>query len=353
VAFFALFIGHLVGSTMRYRNVCIESLGYVTPAIEIRTSEIESELSGLYSRLGMKPGWLQAVTGIRARRFWDRQAQPSDVATRAAEAALGRCRLQREQIQALVSCSVSKDYIEPAVAAFVHGSLRLPSSCINFDAGNACLGFLTGMNIVADMIELGKIEAGMVVAGESSRIPTEATVDRLKKPSADMRSFRDNLATLTLGSAGVAMVLTSRRLSTSGRRFLGGISRAATQWSRLCVGTSTKMTTDPSRLLSEGVKLAKVAWDDVQSEIPLQSPGTKEYALHQVGRANHDAVVQALGIPPNKAYRTYIDHGNVGACGVPLTLAMLCDQGRVVQGDRVGLMGIGSGLNVMMMGVQW
>ena len=338
---------------MRYRNVCIESIGYVTPAVEIRTSEIENELSGLYSRLGMKPGWLQAVTGIRARRFWDRQEQPSDIAARAGERALEKSRLGREQIQALVSCSVCKDYIEPAVAAFVHGSLRLPSSCINFDAGNACLGFLTGMTLVADMIELGRIEAGMVVAGESSRLPTEATVARLKEPSADMRDFRDNLATLTLGSAGVAMLLTSRRLSSSGRRFLGGVSRAATQWSRLCVGTSTKMTTDPSRLLSEGVKLAKTAWTDVQREIPLQPAGTREYALHQVGRANHDAVVQALGIPPNKAYRTYIDHGNVGACGVPLTLAMLCEAGRIGPGDRVGLMGIGSGLNVMMMGVQW
>ena len=113
------------------------------------------------------------------------------------------------------------------------------------------------------------------------------------------------------------------------------------------------MTTDPAKLLKEGVSLAQQTWTAVHKELPLQPEWTKEYALHQVGRANHDSVLQALNLPPNKALRVYIDHGNVGACGVPLTLAMLIESGRVQQGDRVGLMGIGSGLNVMMMGVQW
>ena len=176
------------------------------------------------------------------------------------------------------------------------------------------------MTIVADMIELGKIKSGLVVAGESSRAPTEATIERLKSPQANMSSFRDNLATLTLGSAAVAMVLSHESISTTGHRFLGGIARSATQWSRLCVGTETKMTTDPARLLKEGVTLAQRTWQAVHKELPLQPEWTKEYALHQVGRTNHDSVLQALNLPPNKALRVYIDHGNVGACGVPLTL---------------------------------
>ena len=75
--------------------------------------------------------------------------------------------------------------------------------------GNACLGFLTGMMNIADQIELGKIDVGLVVAGESAREPSEATIQRLKDPNAGMKEFKDNLATLTLGSAGVAMVLVS------------------------------------------------------------------------------------------------------------------------------------------------
>lgn len=338
---------------MRYRQVCIEGLSYVVPTEEFLTHEIEHDLSQLYQRLGMKPGWLQSVTGIRARRFWPKHLRPSDIATLAAQQVLENSGFDRQNIGALVSTSVCKDYLEPSVAAFVHGNLGLNPSCQNFDAGNACLGFLTGMMLIADQIELGRIQAGLVVAGESSREPTEATIARLKDPTANMNTFRDNLATLTLGSAGVAMILTHRSISTTGHSLLGGISQAATQWSNLCVGTSTKMTTDPAKLLTEGVSLAKRTWEQIHSVVNLQSEWTKEYALHQVGRTNHDSVIQSLKIPPNKALRIYIDHGNVGACGVPLTLAKLVESQRVQNGDRVGLMGIGSGLNVMMLGVQW
>ena len=338
---------------MQYQNVYIESLAYVIPTLEIRTVDIEHDLEALYSRLGMKPGWLQTVTGIRARRFWEPHTRPSDVATRAAEKAIAQAGISRADIQSIVSCSVCKDYIEPSVAAFVHGNLNLSSRCSNYDTGNACLGFLTGMTLIADQIELGKIDVGLVVSGESARDPIEATMERLKEPHAGMQEFKDNLATLTLGSAGVAMVLCSKKRATQGHRFLGGISRAATEWSGLCVGTSTKMTTDPARLLSEGVKLAEKTWEDVQSVVSLQPHQTDEYALHQVGRANHDAVVRALRIPPNKAVRLYIDHGNVGSCGVPLSLAALLERKRIQAGSRIGLMGIGSGLNVMMLGVSW
>ncbi|MEC7987749.1 MAG: 3-oxoacyl-ACP synthase III, partial [Myxococcota bacterium] len=196
---------------MLYKNVYIESLAYVIPSIEIRTVDIEAEIKPLYQRLGMTPGWLQAVTGIRARRFWEPHLRPSDIATRAAEKALQDAQVARDRIEALVSCSVCKDYIEPSVAAFVHGNLGLSHRCTNFDAGNACLGFLTGMTLLADQIELGKIDVGLVVAGESSRAPTEATIERLKDPNAGMKEFKENLATLTLGSAGVAMILCSKK----------------------------------------------------------------------------------------------------------------------------------------------
>ena len=73
----------------------------------------------------MKPGWLQSVTGIRARRFWEPHLRPSDVATRAAEKALSQAGIARTEVESLVSCSVCKDYIEPSVAAFVHGNLNL------------------------------------------------------------------------------------------------------------------------------------------------------------------------------------------------------------------------------------
>lgn len=126
---------------MLYQNVYIESLVHVRPEEELRTQSIESAIAPLYRKLGLKPGWLQAVTGIRERRFWPVGTKPSDVATMAAKKALLQSGIAKDQVGALVSCSVCKDYIEPSVAAIVHGKLGLPTTAHNYDVGNACLGF--------------------------------------------------------------------------------------------------------------------------------------------------------------------------------------------------------------------
>lgn len=338
---------------MRFQRVSIAGIGHVVPNTEVTTASIESGLSALYSRLGIRPGWLETITGIRARRFWAPGVKPSQVATRAAERALDDAGIAREDVGVLISCSVCKDYLEPSTAALVHGNLGLSARCLNFDVGNACLGFLSGMTVAANMIELGQVDVALLVAGESSREPVEATVRRLMVPSADMAAYRDNLATLTLGSAGVAMVLTNPRRARTERRLLGGLAMAATEFNRLCVGTATKMTTDPARLLAEGVKLAGRTWSQVHQHVDLRPSAVQAYALHQVGRANHQAIISSLGLPPERALALFPDHGNVGAAGVPLTLALSQETGRLSSGDRVGMLGIGSGLNVSMMGAQW
>ena len=55
----------------------------------------------------------------------------------------------------------------------------------------------------------------------------------------------------------------------------------------------------------------------------------------------------------NKDYATYEDLGNIGSVSVPLTAAMADESGFISKGDKVSLLGIGSGLNCMMIGVEW
>jgi len=338
---------------MRYKSVCIEAVSYQLPSTVVTTASLENALGPLYRRMGIAPGAIQSLTGIAARRFWDVGVQPSDAATMAAENALADAGFHRENVQILVSCSVCKDYLEPSTASLVHGNLGLGQRCLNFDIGNACLGFMTGMATVANMIELGQIKAGLVVAGEGSRTVTEATMDRLKRPGVTFAGYRDNLATLTLGSGAAAMLLVHESISSSGHRLLGGAADAATEFNRLCVGTATQMKTDPAKLLREGVRLAGTTWERTKEEIDIQVSDVQEFALHQVGKANHDSVLQALRLPPNKALRVYPDLGNMGAAGVPLTLAKTIEMGRLTPGNNAALMGIGSGLNCQMMGVAW
>jgi 3-oxoacyl-[acyl-carrier-protein] synthase-3 len=323
------------------------------PEVVVKTAALESMMARTYQRLHIPAGTLETMTGVSARRFSRPGVQPSELATRAAMKLIDETGFDRSRIGLLVSTSVCKDYLEPSVAALVHGNLGLPSNSLNFDVGNACLGFMSGISVVANMIELGQIEAGLVVVGESSRDVTMSTAKRLARDDATFEDFRGNLATLTLGSGSCAMLLVHEKLASTSHRIQGGEALSATQFNQLCIGTATSMKTDAPKLLSEGVALAQQNWIKVRKSLDFEPHQIKSYALHQVGRPNHEAVIKALDVPEDQAIRLYPHLGNIGAAGVPLAMSESLNQARFSEGDTVMLMGIGSGLNTSMMRVAW
>ena len=244
-----------------FNNVAIEAVECALPSTVITSAEIEAQLAGTMERMGIKPGLIEGLTGIRERRFWDADQQASDVATLAAEKVLAASGVPKDRIGCLISTSVSKDYIEPSVASLVHGNLGLADHCINYDVGNACLGFVNAMGSMGMMIDAGLLDYGLIVDGENSREVVEATIDRLKRPDATADDFRNQFATLTLGSGAVAMIVCRRDLATSGHAVNGSVTRAATRHSRLCLGQREYMTADASKVLIFGVELATKTWD--------------------------------------------------------------------------------------------
>jgi 3-oxoacyl-[acyl-carrier-protein] synthase-3 len=325
----------------------------MVPDTTVTTASIERMLSQLYRRVGLADGFVETMTGVRARRFWDEGMTPSEAATRVSEKVLSSTGLSREHIDVLINTSVSREGVEPSTASLVHGDLGLGRSCVNFDLSNACLGFLSGMESVANRIELGQARAGLVVAAESSRHITRSTLRLLMEADVALQDLVDNMATLTLGSGAVAMVLVHEDLATHGHRLQGGVSLAATEHNRLCHGTEEQMRTEPARLLVEGVHLAEETFPRYLEHCRLDPSRIAEFALHQVSKANHEALVEALNLPDDRCLRLYPDLGNVGAAGVPMTLARLVEAGRVSSGDTLGLLGIGSGINCTMMAVEW
>ena len=205
---------------MKFETVAIASVQHVDAPHRITSAEVDEQLLPTMERLNIKPGMLERVAGITARRFWDPGTQPSDVAAEAAELAIEAAGIQRERLGVLINTSVCRDYIEPSTACLVHGNLGLPSTCDNFDVGNACIAFINGMEIVSNMIELGQIECGIVVDGEGSRYIIESTIERLLDESTDEKTFRDEFAALTLGSGAVAMVLAHRDHAPDAPRYL-------------------------------------------------------------------------------------------------------------------------------------
>lgn len=339
---------------MLFHHVAIESVAYELPPHRVTSTYLEDQIAETMQRLGVPPGRLEALSGIRERRFWDEGTLPSEVATIAARKAIELAGIDDQEIGCIINTSVSRDYIEPSTACLIHGNLKLSSKCMNYDLGNACLGFVNGMINVGLMIEAGLIKYGLIVNGESSREVIEATIARLQSPNTTVQEFRDNFATLTLGSGAVAMVMSHTDVSRSGHRVQGAVTLAATEYNRLCVGQPTYMKTDASALLIAGVKLAAETWQLAQATFERWSDeDIAVYAPHQVGSRHMAAVAETLGLTSDKLYLNFPVLGNIGPAGALISLAQAGESGRVKQDDQIGLLGIGSGLNCSMMSVTW
>jgi len=337
---------------MRFESVCAASIAYVDAPHRVSSDELEERLGPLLKRLGIARGVIASLSGVVARRFWDVGVQPSDVAAMAGERAIRASGIDRERIGALVSTSVCRDFVEPSVASIVHRQLGLSPGCRNFDLGNACLGFLDGMEMVSTMIERGAIDYALVVDGEGSRFVVERTIERLNAVG-DARAFAEEFATLTLGSGGAAMLLCRRDLAPEGHAYRGSVCLAATDWNHLCRGQADRMITDAQKLLVAGLELAGRTFALAGTELGWSPEALDEVVIHQVSRQHTERLAERLGVDPAKIHAIYPELGNVGPASLPMALAKGAELGRLRPGMRVGLLGIGSGLNCAMAELVW
>jgi 3-oxoacyl-[acyl-carrier-protein] synthase III len=343
---------------MLYENVCIEGLGYVIPDQVVTSAWIEEQLAPVYQALNVPSGRLEQLTGIRERRWWPEGARVSDGAAQAGERAIADASIDRERIQCLINASVVRDYVEPATAVLVHHQLGLSPTAMNWDVSNACLGFLNGMVTIAGMIELGHIEAGIVVSAENIRPGQVRTIESMLSmlpgtPLAEINmAFRDNLATFTLGCGAVAMVLRHRSTSKTGLRLLGGSAYAHTQHNQLCVAGEDWMRTDSSNLLKEGMKVIALNWERFKRELRWDSQSIDRLFTHQVSEKQRQIGLQTLGLTEDIDFPTLSYLGNIASVSAPICMAIGKEKGFLTQGDRVCMLGVGSGVNSIILGIQ-
>ena len=349
---------------MNYKNVHLESFGYELPPVVVTSTELESRIAPLYEKLRIPPGQLEALTGISERRWWNEGYALSEGAAAAAKKALAKSNVQAKDIQALVYAGVCRENFEPATACAVAAQLGIAANAFVYDISNACLGVLNGIIDVANRIELGQITAGMVVSCESAREINDIMIRKMLA-SPTMPMFTQSLATLTGGSGAVAVILTHKSLSQDKRRrLLGGVAHTAPEHHRLCRwGTepdpaaantiSQFMTTDSVSVLKYGVELGTRTWNDLLHTLAWTPQDVDKVICHQVGHGHRNTILKQIEIPADKDFSTFSYLGNIGTVSLPLTAALAEQRHFFKAGDRVAFLGIGSGLNCLMLGWEW
>jgi 3-oxoacyl-[acyl-carrier-protein] synthase-3 len=346
---------------MRYSRVRIETIAYDLPPNVVTSAALEDRLAPALKRLGIPFGQLEALTGIRERRFWNPGQTMADGAIKAGRRALEASELAPADVGLLIFGGVCRDHIEPATACAVADALGVKNRAEVYDVSNACLGVLNGMVQVANAIELGQIRAGLVVSCESSREVVEQTIAELLA-NPEMKLLKTSLATLTGGSGAVAVLLADESISNAGHTLLGGVAHAACEHHRLCRWSPQRVfgpeahqvaETHAIEVLENGVALGLRTYRDFVRELGWEAAGPDKIICHQVGSTNQAAILKALEIPPQRDFATFEYLGNIGTVSLPITAGIADERGFLEPGDRVGLLGISSGLNCLMLGVDW
>jgi len=337
---------------MRYKKVFLDAIGYELAPNVVASSALEERIEPVYRALGMPPGQLEALTGIRERRWWDPGFKLSEGAARAGHKALTAAGVSARDLGALIYAGVCREASEPATACAVAAGLGVRPDCAVYDISNACLGVMNGIFEIANAVELGAMRAGLVVSCESAREINDSMIESMRRDPS-MEHFRLSMATLTGGSGAAAVLVSDGSFGRRGHRLLGGVLRAAPEHHGLCRWHRDFMSTDAAAALKHGVGLGRATWQAFLKELGWTPSGVDKTICHQVGAPHRSQVLSEIGMAEGNDFQTYEYLGNMGTVSLPVTAAIAEERDFLRQGDKVAFLGIGSGLNCLMLGWEW
>lgn len=297
---------------------------------------------------------LERLTGIRDRRVSVGDEDSYTLAISAADDCLTHANRSAQSVDAVISCSITKfhdgltQWLEPTMSGAVAEAIGAVKA-MTFDVSNACAGMLTGVTIANNWIRQGNIERALVVSGEY--------ISQLGQNAAQhIRTIMSNeLASLTLGDAGAALLLERAPAGSAGIT-LAGFTTAA-DYSRLCLAypkghdPAARMFTDSRAiqraaiantplLLQEVLEAAGISLHDIDHVITHQTSarairkGMKEIVAELGEGPRHDAVI------------TVDRYGNTASTTHTVALVEELDAGRIRPGETVTLIALASGLEI-------
>ncbi len=335
-------------------NCVIAASSFYEPTEFYSSAALEELLHQVYDRLKLPPGRLSELTGIERRGTYGATLTPGEIASFSAKKLLTDNQIAPSQIDALIYCGVCRDALEPATSAQVHFHLKLSAECLHFDLSNACLGMMNGIHMATQLLANSNINHVLVTTGENSLPMLNALIKELNtNPEISRKNIKPHIASLTLGSASLSLLISKESLYPSSSKILGFHWKTDSNAYLLCQALGDywqpRMKTESEELLHAGVKLGKSLWQSWDQKAKEQ---LSFYITHQVGKSHEELLTSELNLKKQKTYTSYQQYGNTGSAAVALTWHLAMTNKIFPKGQRGVWLGIGSGLNAMLMHVE-
>jgi len=291
--------------------------------------------------------WITQRTGIRERHIAAEGETTSDMALKAAQAALAAAGLDAQSIDLIVLATSTPDNTFPASAVSVQAGLGITHGAA-FDLQAVCSGFVYGLATADGLLKTGAHKRALVIGSETfSRI----------------LDWKDRSTCVLFGDGAGAVVVELQQ--QPGTREDRGILSAhlrsdGRHKSKLYVdgGPSSTMTVGHLRMEGRAVFKHAVAMVTDVIEDAFKATGYTAddidwFVPHQANQRIIDDTAKKLGLAPEKVVITVAKHGNTSAASIPLALAAAVADGRIKRGDLVMLEAMGGGFTWGSVLVRW
>jgi acyl-CoA:acyl-CoA alkyltransferase len=331
------------------------------PQRRARITEVASYLprartdnAGLLARLHApfplpRPDVLQRLCGIRERYIAEAAEQVSDMAAAAARPIVDSVGAKR--IDLLLFAAACSDLIEPATGNIVQAKLGL--QCPIIDIKNACNSFVSAIQVATALIESGSYRRILIVNGEKLS-------DAIRCRYESEKQLADNLAALTLGDGGAAMLMEESDDPSRGvvfQRFL----TLGQHW-RLCTipggGSMFPHDLDSYFFSGQTSELRDVVydsgcelWRECEPCIGWEPDEIAWVFTHQVSEQTWQDVVSLIGVEAERCVNLFATHGNMAAASIPVCMASVRD--RLCPGDKILLVGLAAGVSISYQAIVW
>jgi 3-oxoacyl-[acyl-carrier-protein] synthase III len=315
-------------------GVKIVGVGHHAPARIVSNNDFERWLD-------TSDEWIVTRTGMKRRHWASEHEATSDLAYHAALGALDYAKLQPDDIDCYIVCTVTPDYYFPATACIVASRLGMQEKPA-FDISIACCGFIYGLTVAASLVRSGVYRRIMLIGAETlSKI-----LDKDDRTTAIL--FGDGAGAVILEGSEEDSFLSSELGADGSRPELlyvkaGGsrhpIDRAALDSKLNLVhmlgrevfkAAVTKMIEVTDKALAK----ANLVKADVTYLIP-----------HQANKRIIDAAAHYLEMPEDKVVINIAEYGNTSAASIPIALSEAVRAGNIRAGDVIVFVGFGGGLS--------
>ncbi len=291
----------------------------------------------LAKRVDTTDAWIVERTGIRERRFARDGEVTSDLALKAAEAALADAQISANEVDLVIVATTTPDETFPATATRVQARLGMTRGAA-FDVQAVCTGFVYGLAVADNFIKAGQAKTVLLIGAE--------TMSRLM-------DWSDRTTCVLFGDGAGALVLRAQngKGDASDRGVLNTqIFSDGRLHDLLYVDGGPSSTRTTGFLRMQGKEVFRHAVTNIASAIEasvaaagLSIADIDWFVPHQANQRILDGTAKKLAIPVDKVISTVALHGNTSAASVPLALDVAVKDGRIKRGQSVLLEAMGGG----------